>query len=61
MKTEKIKSKETKNIRLTLMKNIFNDGDFNFSVLAFSKKHNIETGSIVFDTKRKALNYFNKH
>jgi len=60
MKTKEIKSKETENIRLTLIKNIIKDMT-NFSVITFSKKYNLEVGRDVFDTERKALNYFNTH
>jgi len=57
---KEIKSKETENIRLTLIKNIIKDMT-NFSVITFSKKYNLEVGRDVFDTERKALNYFNTH
>jgi len=60
METKEIKSKETENIRITLVKNTIKEYS-NFSVITFSKKHNLEVGRDVFDTERKALNYFNTH
>ena len=59
METKEIKSKETKNIRITLVKNIIKDM-VNFSVITFSKKHNLEVGRDVFDTLRKAENYYRR-
>ncbi len=59
MEARLIKSKETKNIKIFLVKNIINK-EYNFSVITYSKLHNIETGRKVFDTERRALNFFNK-
>lgn len=60
METNIIKKKESKNIEIRLIKNTFSNDNYNFSVVTFSKKYNIETGRKVFDTELTALNYYKK-
>jgi len=61
METKIIRKMEGEFIVYSLYKNTFKDGDFNFNVIEFSKKHDLELSNDVFDTLRKANNYLKRY
>ena len=57
MEQEILNEKETKNLKVSLIKNTIRK-EVNFSIVSFSKKHNMELSREVFDTLRKANNKY---
>lgn len=60
MEIKELKREETKGFKVVLLKNTFSNKDFNFSVVTFLKKNNMELSRAVFDTLRKAENNFKR-